>query len=389
MILTPELAQQIVDVAMKLVHRNVNIMDDRGIIIASGHTHRLGTFHKGAIDALARKEPVDIYPGQLEHFPGALEGINLPVSLYGKTIGVVGIFGNPEEVRDMAMLVKTMAELILERESLCEQFRAQDHLREQFLTLLLSACRTNPDSVAAMAKLLRYRLELSRRVVMLATASILTDSLPPVNTLDNLLVSRIRQQLMHSIENSGLLSASDFMSFFEGNLIILKYFPSPLRPERQAWLEKLAGRINAQDVLPFVRIGVGGMAANADQLPQSYLEAKFALSATIQQQQIADIAAPSITTGLILHTAAETAPCLCLDEWRQIIARHSFDKYAMRDTLAALLACNMNLSQTAKKLFIHRNTLLYRLQKLKEATGLDPVRSFQHAILCKILFTLD
>lgn len=56
-------------------------------------------------------------------------------------------------------------------------------------------------------------------------------------------------------------------------------------------------------------------------------------------------------------------------------------------TLETFFAMNCNVSDTAKKLFIHRNTLLYRLDKLKQDTGLD-VRLFRDAVLVKILLLL-
>lgn len=52
MIITSELAQQIVDKIMPLVHQNVNIMNSEGVIIGSGQKHRLNDFHKGSKDAI-------------------------------------------------------------------------------------------------------------------------------------------------------------------------------------------------------------------------------------------------------------------------------------------------------------------------------------------------
>jgi carbohydrate diacid regulator len=59
----------------------------------------------------------------------------------------------------------------------------------------------------------------------------------------------------------------------------------------------------------------------------------------------------------------------------------------MVTTLETFFAMNCNVSDTAKKLFIHRNTLLYRLDKLKQETGLD-VRLFRDAVLVRILLLL-
>ncbi len=54
------------------------------------------------------------------------------------------------------------------------------------------------------------------------------------------------------------------------------------------------------------------------------------------------------------------------------------------ETLETLFRCQLNISDTARQLFLHRNTLLYRLDKLTEQTGLDP-RQFSHAVLLKQL----
>jgi len=56
-------------------------------------------------------------------------------------------------------------------------------------------------------------------------------------------------------------------------------------------------------------------------------------------------------------------------------------------TLDAFFAMDCNVSETAKRLFIHRNTLLYRLDKIKQETGLD-VRAFNDAVLVRILLLL-
>jgi sugar diacid utilization regulator len=56
-------------------------------------------------------------------------------------------------------------------------------------------------------------------------------------------------------------------------------------------------------------------------------------------------------------------------------------------TLDTFFAEDCNVSDTAKMLYIHRNTLLYRLDKFKQETGLD-VRMFDHAVLVKLALIL-
>ncbi len=56
-------------------------------------------------------------------------------------------------------------------------------------------------------------------------------------------------------------------------------------------------------------------------------------------------------------------------------------------TAAAFLRSNLNLSDTARQLHIHRNTLVYRLDRLQQATGLD-LRRFDDAVTFRLLMTL-
>ena len=57
-------------------------------------------------------------------------------------------------------------------------------------------------------------------------------------------------------------------------------------------------------------------------------------------------------------------------------------------TAEEFLENNLNISETARKLYLHRNTLSYRLDKIERATGLD-IRKFSSAITFKIITVLD
>ena len=52
-------------------------------------------------------------------------------------------------------------------------------------------------------------------------------------------------------------------------------------------------------------------------------------------------------------------------------------------TIQAFFENNLNVSETSRKLFVHRNTLVYRLEKIRRLTGLD-LREFEHAITFKV-----
>ena len=57
------------------------------------------------------------------------------------------------------------------------------------------------------------------------------------------------------------------------------------------------------------------------------------------------------------------------------------------DTAVAFLDNNLNVSETAKRIFIHRNTLIYRLDKISRMTGLD-IRKFQDAFIFRMIYIL-
>ena len=52
-------------------------------------------------------------------------------------------------------------------------------------------------------------------------------------------------------------------------------------------------------------------------------------------------------------------------------------------TVQAFFENNLNVSETSRKLFVHRNTLVYRLEKIRKLTGLD-LREFDHAVTFKV-----
>lgn len=61
-----------------------------------------------------------------------------------------------------------------------------------------------------------------------------------------------------------------------------------------------------------------------------------------------------------------------------------FDNEMIR-TIEVFFRCGLNLSDAAKKLYIHRNTLIYRLDKIEKYTGYD-IRNFNNAVLFKVVF---
>lgn len=92
MFLSPQLAQSIADDMKCSIHRDINIMDQSGTIIASTNPARLRQCHEGARQVIAQGLRV-LEVRSDSQFPGAQQGVNLPIVIDGETVGVIGITG--------------------------------------------------------------------------------------------------------------------------------------------------------------------------------------------------------------------------------------------------------------------------------------------------------
>jgi carbohydrate diacid regulator len=383
--LTSSLAQPIVDHIIPIAQQNINIMDSRGVIIASGHKHRINTFHQGAKDVINNVQTVEIFPDNLEQYTGSLPGLNMPIILHDQVIGVVGISGHPDTVRDIARMVKMVTELILEQEALQEEVRSQVQLRENFAALLLSDhASTNYDKLLKTAKLLKYELDLPRLVLVVDIQPLLSHAYENFG-LNDLVSSRTRESLVKLISNPPHINSQDLVVFIEDRLIVLKYFEQKTwEMAYKTWASDLLKLLNASNIP--LRLGLGSLVMDHSALGQSYQEALFALNSSTSQNSLATIHDFDILSAYLVKEITTKEPCQPLQIIKAKLTIGLTRKYDMTNTIVSLLKNNMNLTSTAQSLYIHRNTLLFRLKKFKEITGLDPCRFLNHAILCKILF---
>lgn len=80
--LLEELAKDMVEVTSALIGgRTINIMNTDGVIIASSERERIGSYHQGAREAVRTGKVVNIRKDQLDRYPGAKEGCNMPLQI--------------------------------------------------------------------------------------------------------------------------------------------------------------------------------------------------------------------------------------------------------------------------------------------------------------------
>ena len=99
------IAERIVAILFEATGHNVNVMGENGEIIASAQKHRLGTMHEGGRRVMSGEaEYVSITSEMAATMHGVLAGYMGPIKLNERTIGCIGISGEPETVKPLYQL---------------------------------------------------------------------------------------------------------------------------------------------------------------------------------------------------------------------------------------------------------------------------------------------
>jgi len=178
--------------------------------------------------------------------------------------------------------------------------------------------------------------------------------------------------------------SQDFvLSINETDIAIVKQISANTTSED---LEKLARSM--EDTLKnelFIRtvIGIGTVAEHLRSLADSYKEAQTAIEVgKVFDTDKSIMHYENLGIGRLIYQLPTTLCEIFLDE---VFKKNSIDSLDQETlfTINKFFENNLNVSETSRKLFVHRNTLVYRLEKIKKLTGLD-LRQFDHAIVFKV-----
>ncbi len=345
-------ARQIVQRAMGIISHSVNVMDSNGVIIASGNSQRLFQRHEGAVLALAENRVVEIDRATAEHLKGVRPGINLPFSFRNQRVGVIGISGEPAEVRAYAELVKMAAEMMVEQAALLDQHQWEKRYREELANQLLQP-QPNTASLAAMAAYLGLDLRQARIVWIVE----LQEAQP--HLLRELLAE------LEATQRDALIAITGFNEMTLLRPACMVQGEWSLKLERQQ-----AQRLQNQLKHRFrVRLIVGGFYDDPQSAYRSSLTAR-ATQAMAQRLKLRhatlfyhDYPLPSLLCDLGEDWRAQELG----RPWRTLGEQD--EKGVLRGTLRHYFSQNCDQTQTAAQLHIHVNTLRYRLQRIEAITG--------------------
>lgn len=177
---------------------------------------------------------------------------------------------------------------------------------------------------------------------------------------------------------------SDFvLSVGEGDVVLIRQMSEGSGIKE---LDKIASSVEEAlraEEEPTVVVGIGTIALHLRDLAKSYKEAQIAIEVgKVFDTEKYVINYENLGIGRLIYQLPTTLCEMFLQEVFKKNPIDALDKETLF-TIHKFFENNLNVSETARKLFVHRNTLVYRLEKIKKLTGLD-LREFDDAITFKV-----
>ncbi|AYO31086.1 transcriptional regulator CdaR [Biomaibacter acetigenes] len=395
--ITHQYAQSIVDRTMKILGYNINIMNSIGIIVGSGDKKRINTFHQGAAEVIKTGRPLEITSDQARKLEGVKPGVNLPIYLNEKIAGVVGITGEPEEVRPYGELLKISVETMLQQAFLSEQLRMEQNARELYVDdVIRGNFAENEDIFLAKGTVLGFDMKIPRVAVVLKIYGLneKINDLPARE--DELKLQKRREKILDRIKQA-FSNPQNMFSYSGSNIFIIFYAIKNLdnvKLKKEIWNSIFSVKdIFEKYNLTFLAT-VGSFYPGLSGLKKSYDEAVKALE--IQEQiKKADKEKGTITLAqdVSLEILLANIPQDMLHRFKKLLLSHNQQLIIMNqeklvETLKTFFKSDLNISTAAEKLGVTRNTLSSRLDKVKELTGYDP-RKFFDAVKLELLILIE
>ncbi|MER6910409.1 sugar diacid recognition domain-containing protein [Streptomyces sp. NPDC000594] len=350
-------AQSIVDDVVTRLGVRVNIMDERGVIVASSDRSRVGQTHEGAVRVLRTGQPLSLTRGAARALDGTQAGVNLPLRVDGRIVGVVGVRGEPDEVGEIARAVARLAELMVMRETFAGETGWRHQVRRQLIGDLLSG-RLTEEGWRQGQQLGGCRVDAP--YTLLAARG---GELTPAGTLapagaahpNHRGEPRELYRVLEADERSALIAPDGtgtvWMVTGGSASVVLRH-----RLARLCAADPAAGFLDA------------GRAEDFPALLERAERARLALRRPpAGEVRLADRELPVLLARLDPAVRAAAA--------ERVLGPLPAE---LRRTLAVYFACDRGVTESAARLRVHRNTLTYRLGRITELTGRDP-RVFQDA----------
>ena len=329
--------------------RVIGVIDPDGTIVASSDLSIIGS-------------SIGPMPEQYD------ESNDRTVKYAGKTFRALGAGGGEdysvfsEGEDDLSRTVCMLAVIAINEAGV---YFEENHDKRTFVKNIISE-NILPGDIYVRAKELRFASDVTRGVLVIRCASAIDTS-----------AVELLQDLFPDKQHDFVISISD------SDVAVIKEMP----PSGDLkYLQKLAEMVERKldsELSISAVIGVGTPARQLRELADRYKEALISIDVgRVFEADKSIINYESLGIGRLIYQLPTTLCEIFLSEVFKKNPIESLDQETLF-TIDKFFENSLNVSETSRKLFVHRNTLVYRLEKIKKITGLD-LREFDHAIIFKV-----
>ena len=330
------------------VDRIIGVIDENGVIIACSELIKIGEIRQGIRDELTYTTDIVVGGGYTYR----------PIGIGSKSEYIVFVEGEDKNAEKTSKLLSISLSNI--KNLYDEKYDKGSFIKNIILDNIL------PSDIYIKSKELHFNTE-EIRIVFLIKFSGKTDMLP-FEMLQNMFPDKSKDYVI---------------SVGEHDIVLVKDIkPGTDSKEIEKIATNIADTLSAEFYTK-VAIGISTTVDNIKDLARAYKEAQVAIEVgKVFETEKNIISYENLGIGRLIYQLPTTLCEMFLQEVFKKGSLESLDRETLM-TIQCFFENNLNVSETSRKLFVHRNTLVYRLDKIRKLTGLD-LREFEHAITFKV-----
>ncbi len=391
------IAENIVNKLSTLLKRKITVANTRGDVLASTDLAETAKNYDQFTEAVSEKMEMDV-PGPATKTTLS-EGLIVPIVYSGAVIGALFIEDKKEEYQHYRHIIPTTVELLIHQNMVIDNFPYKDKIKDNFVYGLLHRRLSVEDGkVREEADLFEVNLNRDKVVVIISPEGfwqgIFGGNLSASEEEKQTSLSNYKKKIFQAMSKFfGRLSGCS-VSYFGSDIFVIlldelysmdgREMVDLIRSKQEEFYQLISSQFD-QGSYKRMLIGVGTFYRGRDGAILAYEEARRALNLGISIGEARHLYHID-DLGMIATLAGGNK------KWqdnfvRRLLMKLLAEEYLL-ETVEVFFDKNMSLTQTSKQLSIHRNTLLYRLDKIKKVTGLDP-RKFNDAMELKVALILN
>lgn len=373
-------AQNFVRKMQHTMKLKVNVMDERGVIVASASKERVGDFHLCAYEIIQKNLPMLITREPTKELIGVnAPGVNLRLTSNNETIGVIGVTGDPVEVTAIAKMVKLTFETMYEYEYKKNAAMKGNSGIWNFAHTLLAESPINESSVKKAAGKLNV-----------------SDGYPRIPIYIYLHSEYRGTVIQHFIDSCASLSChhhQDIPLPVDKGILFMKACKNKtgeLR-DREFALECIDAiereflvRETVDSHSLSYRFSVGTIQTMFLHYQGIYHDLLW-----LSARNEASSNKAAFLWENIAELMAEQLPGEFLDPllfWYSSLVCIHMEPDLFMETVSSLIQADMKLDAAAQLLHLHKNSVIARLKKIKELLGINPISSPRDAAMLQYLY---